>query len=69
MKSLEGSSIVLLLDSAVMFIFLDGLFRLFMPLLVIALDYKFTKFGRKMQFVGSLGIPLSPPPNQLPLQF
>jgi len=41
-------------DSTVMFTFLDGLFRLAVPLIVIALDYKFRMFGRKLQFIGSL---------------
>ncbi|KAK0413500.1 hypothetical protein QR680_006842 [Steinernema hermaphroditum] len=41
-------------DNAIFFTCLDGLFRIPMPILVILLDYKFPKFGRKLQFVLSL---------------
>ncbi|TKR88624.1 hypothetical protein L596_012833 [Steinernema carpocapsae] len=41
-------------ENAVFFTCLDGLFRLPFPILVIILDYKFPRFGRKMQFISSL---------------
>ncbi|CAI4225120.1 unnamed protein product [Auanema sp. JU1783] len=41
-------------DSPIMFVFLDGVFRLFTPFLIIILDITLPQFGRKVQFVGSL---------------
>ncbi|VDK42256.1 unnamed protein product [Anisakis simplex] len=46
-------------DSAIMFTFLHGAFRIAVPPLVVFLDFKFYNFGRKMQLVGSLGKPIS----------
>ncbi|VDL63852.1 unnamed protein product [Nippostrongylus brasiliensis] len=43
-------------DSVIMFIFLDGLFRLFTPFIIIFLDVKLPSFGRKIQFIGALVI-------------
>lgn len=37
-----------------MFTFLDGVFRLFTPFLIIFLDLTFPAFGRKIQFIGSV---------------
>lgn len=41
-------------DSVIMFIFLDGIFRLFTPFVIIFLDMQMPSFGRKIQFVGAL---------------
>ncbi|EPB69561.1 hypothetical protein ANCCEY_11344, partial [Ancylostoma ceylanicum] len=41
-------------DSVIMFIFLDGLFRLFTPFIIIFLDIQLPSFGRKIQFIGAL---------------
>uniref|UniRef100_A0A0K0DJX3 MFS domain-containing protein n=1 Tax=Angiostrongylus cantonensis TaxID=6313 RepID=A0A0K0DJX3_ANGCA len=43
-------------DSAIMFIFLDGIFRLFTPFIIIFLDLYIPRFGRKIQFIGALVI-------------
>ncbi|VDM49732.1 unnamed protein product, partial [Toxocara canis] len=43
-------------DNAIMFTFLHGVFRIFVPPIVIFLDFKFFKFGRKIQLIGSLTI-------------
>ncbi|KHJ75343.1 hypothetical protein OESDEN_25041 [Oesophagostomum dentatum] len=39
-----------------MFVFLDGLFRLFTPFVIIFLDIQLPGFGRKIQFIGALVI-------------
>ncbi|KAK6054573.1 hypothetical protein COOONC_07923 [Cooperia oncophora] len=41
-------------NSVIMFTFLDGLFRLFTPFIIIFLDLQFKGFGRKIQFIGAL---------------
>ncbi|CAD6186698.1 unnamed protein product [Caenorhabditis auriculariae] len=41
-------------ESPIMFTFLDGLFRLFTPFIIIFLDLTIPSFGRKIQFLGSL---------------
>ncbi|KJH41939.1 hypothetical protein DICVIV_12069 [Dictyocaulus viviparus] len=43
-------------DSVITFIFLDGIFRLFTPFIIIFLDLSLPSFGRKIQFVGALVI-------------
>ncbi|KAK5983581.1 hypothetical protein GCK32_017347, partial [Trichostrongylus colubriformis] len=43
-------------NSVIMFTFLDGLFRLFTPFIIIFLDLQLPSFGRKIQFVGALVI-------------
>ncbi|KAK6758862.1 hypothetical protein RB195_016221 [Necator americanus] len=43
-------------DSAIMFVFLDGIFRLFTPFIIIFLDIQLPQFGRKIQFIGALVI-------------
>ncbi|CAJ0588048.1 unnamed protein product [Cylicocyclus nassatus] len=43
-------------DSVIMFIFLDGIFRLFTPFIIIFLDIYLPGFGRKIQFIGALVI-------------
>ncbi|KAJ1350743.1 hypothetical protein KIN20_006618 [Parelaphostrongylus tenuis] len=43
-------------DWAIMSIFLDGVFRLFTPFIIIFLDLYIPKFGRKIQFIGALAI-------------
>ncbi|KAF8383287.1 hypothetical protein PRIPAC_72429 [Pristionchus pacificus] len=43
-------------DDAIMYTLLDGIFRLFTPIIIIFLDYRFKAFGRKMQFIGALTI-------------
>uniref|UniRef100_A0A1I7TYD7 MFS domain-containing protein n=1 Tax=Caenorhabditis tropicalis TaxID=1561998 RepID=A0A1I7TYD7_9PELO len=41
-------------DSAIMFTFLDGVFRLFVPIIIVIFDLMVPSFGRKIQFLGSL---------------
>lgn len=43
-------------DSAIMFTFLDGVFRLFVPIIIVIFDLMVPSFGRKIQFLGSLVI-------------
>ncbi|GMT10677.1 hypothetical protein PFISCL1PPCAC_1974, partial [Pristionchus fissidentatus] len=43
-------------ENAIMYTFLDGAFRIFVPPIIIFLDYRFKNFGRKIQFVGALTI-------------
>ncbi|KAF1752657.1 hypothetical protein GCK72_019212 [Caenorhabditis remanei] len=43
-------------DSAIMFTFLDGVFRLFVPIVIVIFDLMVPSFGRKIQFLGSLVI-------------
>ncbi|GMS80178.1 hypothetical protein PENTCL1PPCAC_2353, partial [Pristionchus entomophagus] len=43
-------------SNAIMYTFLDGVFRIFVPFIIIFLDYRFKAFGRKMQFIGALTI-------------
>lgn len=42
------------LDNAIMFTFLDGVFRLFTPIIIVFLDLAVPAFGRKVQFIGSV---------------
>lgn len=39
-----------------MFTFLDGVFRLWVPIVVIILDYRVPSFGRKPLYMLSLGM-------------
>lgn len=39
-----------------MFTFLDGVFRLFVPIIIVIFDLMVPRFGRKIQFLGSLVI-------------
>lgn len=41
-------------DSAIMFTFLDGVFRLFIPIIIVIFDLMVPSFGRKIQYLGSL---------------
>ncbi|ULT87648.1 hypothetical protein L3Y34_007068 [Caenorhabditis briggsae] len=43
-------------DSAIMFTFLDGVFRLFVPIIIVIFDLMVPSFGRKIQYLGSLVI-------------
>ncbi|CAI5451066.1 unnamed protein product [Caenorhabditis angaria] len=43
-------------DSAIMFTFLDGVFRLVVPIIIVVFDIFVPQFGRKIQFLGSLVI-------------
>lgn len=43
-------------DSAIMFTFLDGVFRLIVPIIIVIFDLMVPSFGRKIQFLGSLVI-------------
>lgn len=43
-------------DSAILFTFLDGVFRLFVPIIIVIFDLMVPSFGRKIQFLGSLVI-------------
>ncbi|GMT07957.1 hypothetical protein PENTCL1PPCAC_30131, partial [Pristionchus entomophagus] len=43
-------------NNAIMYTFLDGVFRILTPLIIVFFDYRFKSFGRKIQFIGALPI-------------
>lgn len=43
-------------SNAIMYTFLDGVFRIVTPIIIVFLDYRFKAFGRKIQFITALTI-------------